>query len=89
MRVVYEAEHLFDAHLLRGRLAAEGIEAWVRGEYLAGAMGELPVSGLIAVCVDEADLPRAERLLAEWRAEAAGSADDGAGLDDPLASLLA
>ena len=41
MHTVYEAEHLIDAHLIRGRLEAEGIEAWVLGEWLTGAMGEL------------------------------------------------
>ncbi len=69
MRVVYEADQLFDAHLVRGRLAAEGIQAWVRGEYLAGGIGELPLAGLLAVCVAEDDAPRALALIAAWRDE--------------------
>ncbi len=69
MRVVYEADQLFDAHLVRGRLAAEGIEAWVRGEFLAGGIGELPLAGLLAVCVADADAARATALIAAWRQE--------------------
>ncbi|MFA5683489.1 MAG: DUF2007 domain-containing protein [Lysobacteraceae bacterium] len=69
MRVVYEAENLFDAHLVRGRLQCEGVAAHVRGEYLTGAMGELPVSGLVAVCVIDEDAPRALALLERWRNE--------------------
>jgi hypothetical protein len=79
MHVVYEAENLIDAHLVRGRLQGEGVDAFVRGEFLAGAMGELPVSGLVAVCVVSEDVERAHALLAEWRqgdAQAAAEDDD-------------
>jgi hypothetical protein len=76
MRAVYQAEHLIDAHLVRGRLQSEGIEAWVRGEWLTGALGELPLQGLLAVCVRDADQAAALELLAEWRAEAALREDD-------------
>jgi hypothetical protein len=76
MHVVYEAENVIDAHLVRGRLAAEGIDAFVRGDFLAGAMGELPVSGLVVVWVLEADLAQAQALLAEWQAERKASNGD-------------
>jgi hypothetical protein len=69
MRVVYEAENVIDAHLVKGLLENAQIPAYVRGEHLTGAMGELPVMGLIAVCVSEIDLPTAERVVSEWRAE--------------------
>ena len=67
MRVVYEAENVIDAHLIKGLLESEEIPAYVRGEHLTGGMGELPVMGLIAVCVSEVDLPAAERIVADWR----------------------
>jgi hypothetical protein len=76
MQVVYEAENLIDAHLVRGRLEGEGIDAFVRGEHLTGAMGELPVGGLLAVCVAEHDLEQARSLLADWAAEAAAAEPD-------------
>ncbi|MBB5016517.1 DUF2007 domain-containing protein [Rehaibacterium terrae] len=65
MRVVYEAENLIDAHLVRGALEEAGIPAWVRGEFLTGAMGELPVGGLVAVCVPASRWPEASALLPE------------------------
>ena len=57
MRVVYEAENIIDAHLVKGMLEEHGVPAFVRGEYLTGALGELPVMGLVAVCVPEVELP--------------------------------
>lgn len=85
MRVVYEAEHLIDAHLVRGALEQAGIPAFVRGEHLTGAIGELPVFGLVAVCVPESAWERARTIvvtlsgeMALARAEAAaGGFDDG------------
>lgn len=85
MRVLYEAENLIDAHLVRGLLEQAGIPAWVRGEYLTGGIGELPVSGLLAVCVPEAAWAQAEECVAAWRKAGAGIADeaaDGDGLGD-------
>lgn len=93
MRAVYDAENLIDAHLVRGRLASEGIEASVRGEFLAGAMGELPMSGLMAVCVHAPDEARARELLVSWQAERAASPplEDGvdyeSDIDDDAAFL--
>lgn len=85
MRVVYEAENLIDAHLVRGALEEAGIPAWVRGEFLAGAMGELPVSGLVAVCVPSSHWPEASALLPELlpcgRADA--DTDSGGEAADP------
>ena len=71
MRVVYEAENLIDAHLVKGLLENEEIPAFVRGEHLTGAMGELPVMGLIAVCVPEVLFSAADRIVAAWRADIA------------------
>lgn len=84
MRVVYQAEHLIDAHLVRGRLQSEGIDAHVRGEWLTGALGELPMQGLLAVCVAEPDAGSARALLALWEQEASTEAPEGAADDaDP------
>lgn len=67
MRVVYEAENLIDAHLVKGLLESEGLLAFVRGEHLTGGLGELPVMGLVAVCVADTDVAAADRVLADWR----------------------
>lgn len=68
MRVVYEAENVIDAHLVKGLLENAEIPAFVRGEYLVGAVGELPVMGLVAVLVPDSQVEAAENLLREFRA---------------------
>jgi hypothetical protein len=69
MRIVYRAENIIDAHLVRNVLEGAGIPAHVSGEYLTGAMGELPVMGLVTVLVAEHDWPAASHLAAEVDAE--------------------
>ncbi|MCX7555654.1 DUF2007 domain-containing protein [Xanthomonadaceae bacterium JHOS43] len=70
MHVAYEPENLIEAHLIKGLLAQAGIVAHIRGEYLTGAMGELPAMGLLAVMVDDDDADAARALIADWRAAA-------------------
>jgi len=69
MRIVYRAENIIDAHLVRNVLENAGIPAHVGGEYLTGAMGELPVMGLVTVMVAEHDVPAASDLVAQVDAE--------------------
>jgi hypothetical protein len=63
MKVVYEAANLIDAHLVRHALEAEEIPVFLRGEQLLGGMGELPLFGVIAVCVPDVALPRAREIV--------------------------
>ena len=63
MRVVYEAAHVIDAHLVRHALEAAGLPAFIRGEALLGGLGELGVFGLVAVCVPEACWPEARAVV--------------------------
>jgi len=63
------------AHLLRGALEAEGVAAHVQGEHLFSLQGELPAGPAfeLRVCVvDDEQLPKARRVLAEWLARRAG-----------------
>ena len=71
MRVVYEPENLIDAHLVKGVLEQAGIPVYLRGEHLAGGIGELPVNGLYALCVPEPLEPEAREVLEALRAERA------------------
>ncbi|MBP3984660.1 DUF2007 domain-containing protein [Pseudoxanthomonas helianthi] len=63
MQVAYRAENLFDAHLARHALEDAGIPAFVFGESLLGAGGELPLFGVLRVCVPEAAWPQARDVL--------------------------
>lgn len=44
MKQVHVARHPAEAHLVKGLLESQGIEAVVRGEDLFGARGEVPVT---------------------------------------------
>jgi putative signal transducing protein len=59
VKIVYRAENIIDANLVKGALAQEGITAFVSGEYLTGAIGELPAWNLVAVMVADLDVERA------------------------------
>lgn len=63
MRVVYEAANLIDAHLVKHALEDAGIPVFLRGESLLGGMGELPLFGVIAVCVPDVAWPEAQACV--------------------------
>ena len=65
MRPVYQAENILDAHLVRGALEAHGLRAFVTGEFLTGAAGQLPAAGLVSVLVADADFAAAEIVVAD------------------------
>jgi hypothetical protein len=63
MKIVYRAENIIDANLVKGTLELEGIVAFVSGEYLTGAAGELPCWNLVAVMVADHDIERAAPIV--------------------------
>lgn len=63
MKVVYEAANLIDAHLVRHALEADEIPVFLKGEALLGGMGELPLFGMVQVCVPEAAWPQARDIV--------------------------
>jgi len=68
MHIVYRAENLFDAHLVKDALAAADIPAHIAGEYLTGGVGQLPAMDYIAVMVPDSSLPRAQGIVREVEA---------------------
>ena len=82
MKIIYRAENIIDANLVKGTLALEGIVAFISGEYLTGAIGELPAWNLVAVMVANPDVERAMPIvraidadLCELRASDGGFVD--------------
>lgn len=59
MKIVYRAENIIDANLVKAALADAGIPAFVSGEYLTGGIGQLPALDLVTVMVAETDVERA------------------------------
>ena len=77
MRIAYHAETLIDAHLVKDALERAEIPAFITGEFLTGAVGQLPARDFVAVMVPEAAAEAAEGIvraidaqLAEARAAA-------------------
>ena len=81
MQVAYRANNLFDAHLARHVLEGAGIPAFVFGESLLGAGGELPLFGVLRVCVPDPCLADAEAALQASGLPGDGLAEPGA---DPI-----
>ncbi|MGE6659194.1 DUF2007 domain-containing protein [Pseudomonas sp. NPDC077408] len=66
MRRIYEPRDLLEAEMLRGMLLAEGIDVHLNGRHLIGAVGELPVAGLLGLMVADGEADRAMHLIAAY-----------------------
>jgi Putative prokaryotic signal transducing protein len=62
VKIVYRAENIIDANLVKNALEHESIPAFVSGQYLTGAIGELPPMSLVNVMVAEIDWERASAV---------------------------
>jgi hypothetical protein len=72
LKKVYTAKNPADAHLLKGLLEGENIEADVRGEFLYGVRGEVPITPDTCPSVwvmDDADYDRAMEVVSAFREE--------------------
>lgn len=66
MKLVHTAKHAAEAHLIRGFLESNGIEAVIRGEYLTSGWGELPVDLCSVWITDDREFERANQLLVDF-----------------------
>lgn len=85
MQIIYRAESIIDANLVKAALETAGIMAFINGEYLTGGIGELPCSGLVNVMVADVDIERAQPVVAEVDAALRADVDptDGRFFDAP------
>ena len=75
MQRIFVARNVTEAHIVSGMLNAAGILAEVRGHYLAGGYGELPISSDTLPSVwlsDAAQADNARTLIAEYERPGAG-----------------
>ncbi|MEO8161032.1 MAG: DUF2007 domain-containing protein [Arenimonas sp.] len=79
MKQAYLAANSIDAQLIVDLLASAGIAAHVQGQYLSGAVGELPAGELVRVWVGDPHLAAAKALIA-----GAGSSELLEGALDPM-----
>jgi hypothetical protein len=66
MIIIHRAANIADAHLIRQLLEAEGIPAFIQGQYLQGAVGELPANTEILVHVADGNAEAARGIIAAW-----------------------
>ncbi len=66
MIIIYRAANIADAHLIRQMLEAEGIYAFIQGEYLQGAVGELPANTEILLHVADENAEAARVVIDAW-----------------------
>lgn len=63
---VFTAKNSIEANIVKGMLEANDIPAYVEGEYLQGAIGELSAIDFAFVSVDEVNIDKALRLINEY-----------------------
>jgi hypothetical protein len=68
LQIAYRAKDITEAHIVAGLLKANGIETFVGGQYLQGAMGEIGAAGFSNVHVEDDDLYAARKLIVEYEA---------------------
>lgn len=78
MVIIYRAANIADAHLIRQMLEAEGIHAFIQGEYLQGAVGELPANTEILVQVGNDDYAAARAVVERWESAEVEAIEDDA-----------
>lgn len=76
MPTVFQAANALEAHLVADLLERSHIEARIEGEYLTGAIGDLPVAGLVRVVVREEDAELARSIIAQWESGAFALSED-------------
>jgi hypothetical protein len=84
MQLIYQTNNLFDAHLVKHALEDVGIPAFVFAESLLGAGGELPLFGVLRVCVPDSARPEAAAIVSalgldEGPADPIGDNDEAPG----------
>ncbi|GLQ49492.1 DUF2007 domain-containing protein [Dyella flava] len=65
MRIIYRAQNLIDAHLVKDALESAEVPAFISGEYLTGGVGQLPALDYVAVLVPESSVDVAEPIVQE------------------------
>jgi hypothetical protein len=87
---VFRGSDYIEAQLIAGLLRQTGIDVYLQGALLQGALGDLPATGHLAIFVDDSDRTAAERIIKAYeRGELAIDEDSEPRTDDisPASSL--
>lgn len=63
---VFRGSDYIEAQLVTGLLREAGIEVFLQGAFLQGALGDLPATGHLSILVDESDRTAAQRIIAAY-----------------------
>jgi hypothetical protein len=88
MRIVYRAQNLIDAHLVKDALESAEVPAFISGEYLTGGVGQLPALDYVAVLVPESSVEVAEPIVREIAHALAEAREAIRELDDDPDSMV-
>ena len=66
MKKVFRAANITEAHIVKGLLESNGIEAYVDGFYLQGGIGELATMDFVSVSVEDEDQAVAREIVYEY-----------------------
>jgi|MudIll2142460700_1097286.scaffolds.fasta_scaffold246408_3 hypothetical protein len=72
MKKIYTARNPIDAHLLKGALEGEQIEAIIQGDFLWAARGEVPITPETCPSVwivNDADYEKAVQVLEDFKSQ--------------------
>lgn len=67
MKIIFRANDILEAHIIAGMLNSQGVETYVGGHYLQGAIGDLAALGFANVFVADEQAEQAEQLLQDYQ----------------------
>ena len=67
MKIIFRANDILEAHIIAGMLNSQGIETYVGGHYLQGAVGDLAALGFANIFVADEQAEQAEQLLQDYQ----------------------
>ncbi|EHR41987.1 MULTISPECIES: DUF2007 domain-containing protein [Alishewanella] len=67
MKIIFRANDILEAHIIAGMLNSQGIDTYVGGHYLQGAVGDLAALGFANVFVADEQAEQAEQLLQDYQ----------------------
>lgn len=85
MKIIFNANDILEAHIVAGMLRAYGIEPYVGGHYLQGAVGDLAAAGFANIQVSDDDEEAALSVIQQYQQPAF----DGIADDDATTGLVA
>lgn len=63
VKSVYRGSDYFEAQLLKGIMEQAGLQVFLQGAALQGAMGEVPAMGHLSITVNDADQDSAVEII--------------------------